>query len=238
MTTPPAAPVAAVQTGKVQSSVYVYELPVRLWHWINAGATLALVVTGYLIASPLPTISGEASDYYLMGWLRLIHFVAGYVFGIGLLARIYWAVAGNRYATEIFYIPIWSRKWTDDLIHQIRWTLFLSSRPMKFEGHNPLAHLAMFTMFVVPSVFLALTGFALYAEAKEKDEWLHIAFSWFIALFPNTQDLRTWHHVGMWVLIWFIIVHVYIAVREDIMSRQSLISTMVGGERMFKDDQP
>jgi len=31
--------------------------------------------------------------------------------------------------------------------------------------------------------------------------------------------------------------HVYAALREDIMSRQSLISTMISGERMFKDDR-
>ena len=29
--------------------------------------------------------------------------------------------------------------------------------------------------------------------------------------------------------------HVYVAIREDIMSRQSLISTMISGYRMFKD---
>ena len=29
-----------------QTSVYVYEVPVRLWHWINAAAILILCVTG------------------------------------------------------------------------------------------------------------------------------------------------------------------------------------------------
>ena len=33
-------------------------------------------------------------------------------------------------------------------------------------------------------------------------------------------------------------IHVYVAIREDIMSRQSLISTMISGWRMFKDDKP
>jgi Ni/Fe-hydrogenase 1 B-type cytochrome subunit len=32
-------------------------------------------------------------------------------------------------------------------------------------------------------------------------------------------------------------IHIYAAVREDIMSRQSLISTMVSGWRYFKDDR-
>ncbi len=35
--------------------VYVYEAPVRLWHWINMLAILVLAITGYLIGNPLPT---------------------------------------------------------------------------------------------------------------------------------------------------------------------------------------
>ena len=32
-----------------RTSVYVYEAPVRLWHWVNAAAIMTLCVTGYLI---------------------------------------------------------------------------------------------------------------------------------------------------------------------------------------------
>jgi Ni/Fe-hydrogenase 1 B-type cytochrome subunit len=39
----------------------------------------------------------------------------------------------------------------------------------------------------------------------------------------------------MWYILCFVIVHIYVAIREDIMSRQSIISTMVSGWRMFKD---
>ncbi len=48
-------------------SVYVYEAPVRVWHWVNALAITVLAVTGYFIGSPLPTQSGEASANFLMG---------------------------------------------------------------------------------------------------------------------------------------------------------------------------
>jgi Ni/Fe-hydrogenase 1 B-type cytochrome subunit len=40
----------------------------------------------------------------------------------------------------------------------------------------------------------------------------------------------------MWAIVTFVIVHVYAAVREDILSRQSMISSMVSGERLFRDD--
>jgi Ni/Fe-hydrogenase 1 B-type cytochrome subunit len=40
-------------------------------------------------------MSGEASDFYVMGYIRFFHFVAAYIFAIGLLGRIYWAFVGN-----------------------------------------------------------------------------------------------------------------------------------------------
>jgi len=33
----------------------------------------------------------------------------------------------------------------------------------------------------------------------------------------------------------FVIVHIYAAIREDIMGRQSIVSTMISGYRTFKD---
>jgi Ni/Fe-hydrogenase 1 B-type cytochrome subunit len=39
----------------------------------------------------------------------------------------------------------------------------------------------------------------------------------------------------MWLVVTFVIFHVYAAIREDIMGRQSIVSTMVSGYRLFKD---
>jgi Ni/Fe-hydrogenase 1 B-type cytochrome subunit len=38
-----------------------------------------------------------------------------------------------------------------------------------------------------------------------------------------------------WAIVWFIIVHVYAALREDIMSRQTMVSAIVNGTRTFRD---
>ena len=59
-----------------RQSVYVYEAPVRLWHWINAFAILTLALTGYFIGSPLQSMPGEASAHFLMGYIRFTHFAA------------------------------------------------------------------------------------------------------------------------------------------------------------------
>ena len=41
-------------------TVYVYEAPVRICHWVNAISIIALMLTGYFIGSPLPSVTVEA----------------------------------------------------------------------------------------------------------------------------------------------------------------------------------
>lgn len=219
-------------------SVYVYEAPVRLWHWVNVVCITVLAVTGYFIGSPLPTLPGEASDHFLMGYIRFAHFAAAYVFAIGLVVRFYWAFVGNRYAHELFVPPLWRADWWKEAVFELRWYLFLEPRPRKYIGHNPLGQMMMFFMFVLGSVFMTITGFALYSEGQGQGGWADQVFGWVIPLFGQSQDVHTWHHLGMWYIVLFVLLHVYAAVREDIMSRQSLISTMVSGVRMFKDNDP
>jgi Ni/Fe-hydrogenase 1 B-type cytochrome subunit len=51
----------------------------------------------------------------------------------------------------------------------------------------------------------------------------------------GSQAVHSWHHLGMWGIVTFVILHVYAAVREDIMSRQTMISTMISGQRTFRE---
>ena len=221
-----------------QTAVYVYQAPVRLWHWVTVLSVLILCVTGYFIGVPLPTQPGEASENFLMGYIRFAHFTAGYVVTAAFIGRIYWAIVGNSHARELFYPKIFNARWWKEVWHEVRWYLFMEKTPKKYIGHNPLAQLGMFVLFIVGIVFMIITGFALYAEGLGQDSWADTLFGWVIPLFGQSQDVHTWHRLGMWWIITFIMIHVYVAIREDIMSRQSLISTMISGWRMFKDDKP
>ncbi|MFT3957458.1 MAG: Ni/Fe-hydrogenase, b-type cytochrome subunit [Piscinibacter sp.] len=217
-------------------SVYVYEAPVRLWHWINALSIVVLGITGYFIGSPLPTMPGEASANYLMGYIRFVHFAAGYVFAVGLLGRLYWAFVGNHHARELFTLPVFSRAYWHEVLTMLKWYAFLIPRPSRYVGHNPLARAAMFFGFFFLTLFMIVTGFALYGEGTQPGSWAHTTFtSWVIPLFGQSQDVHTWHHLGLWGMIIFVTLHVYAAIREDIMGRQSIVSTMISGHRTFKD---
>ena len=198
-------------------SVYVYEAPVRLWHWVNAAAIFVLAVTGYFIGSPLPTQPGEASANFLMGYIRFAHFAAGYTLAIGLVGRLYWAIVGNHHARELFWVPVFRLDYWREVATMLKWYAFISPRPGRYVGHNPLAR------------------FAMYGEGAQAGSWQERVFGWVIPLMGQSQDVHTWHHLGLWGMAVFVILHVYAAIREDIMGRSSIISTMVSGHRTFKD---
>ncbi len=225
---------AVASAAKVRS-VYVYEAPVRVWHWVNALAISVLCVTGYLIGSPLPSLSGEASSHFMMGYIRFAHFAAAYVFAVGLIGRVYWAFVGNQHAREMVTLPVLRLAYWREVWAMFSWYLFLRPRPNQYVGHNPMARLMMFTGYFLVSLFMLVTGFAMYGEGLQTGSWADRMFGWVIPLLGQSQGVHTWHHLGMWALVLFVIVHIYAAIREDIMGRQSIVSTMISGYRTFKD---
>ena len=139
-------------------SVYVYEAPVRIWHWVMMVCMIVLAVTGYLIGSPPPAIGGEPWDTYFFAWIRMIHFIAAWVFIVAFAVRIYWAFAGNHHARSIFLPPFFSGAWWRGLFSQMRYYLFLKPESDLWVGHNPLAQAAMFFMFTLGTLFMIVTG--------------------------------------------------------------------------------
>lgn len=220
------------------TTVFVYEAPVRIWHWVNALAILVLCITGYFIASPPSSLAGEASDHYLMGLIRFLHFSAAYIFAVGFLGRFIWAFLGNIYAREMFFVPFWTREYWHELIAEVKVYLFLNAHPKKVIGHNPLAQFAIFWCFTMGSLLMILTGFALYSDGSGIDSWQGKLFGWVLPLMGGSLMTHTWHHLGMWLIILFVMIHIYTVTREDIMSRQTMMSAMINGRRAFRDDDP
>jgi len=216
-------------------AVYVFEAPVRVWHWLHALSVVVLAATGYLIANPLPSIGGEASEHFLMGNLRMIHFIAGYVFGIGFAVRIYWAFVGNQYSRELFYLPIWRGDWWRNLFEELKFYLFLRREAPESMAHNALAQTAMWLFNTLLGLFMIVSGFALYGEGLGLGSWADTWFGWAIPLFGGPQNLRMLHILGMWLFLAFAVLHIYMAFRADIMGRQTSVSAIISGWRISRD---
>jgi Ni/Fe-hydrogenase 1 B-type cytochrome subunit len=212
--------------------VYVWQLPVRLYHWVNALCVLALAVTGYLIGSPLAIKSGaEAYLGYWFGTVRFIHFVAAFVFFFNFLFRIYWGFVGNTFA-----------KWQNFILHRkeqleeakdvLRIDIFQASgKPLESIGHNSLAGFTYFISFLV-FLFQSMTGFGMYAAMSHA--WLPRMFSWIVPMMGGDFAVRQWHHVMMWFFLVFTMVHVYLVFYHDYVEGRGVTSSMVGGWKFIE----
>ena len=155
---------------------------------------------------------------------------------VGFLVRIYWAIVGPAHSRRIFMPPLWSGAFWRGVGHDLKEYAFISDGETRWIGHNPLALLAMFFMFVLGLVFIIFTGLGLYAQGYGWGSGWMNAFGWVTVLFGSPQAVRTAHHLAMWYMLLFVLVHLYMAARQDIMSRGTIISSMVNGIRMWKGE--
>jgi Ni/Fe-hydrogenase 1 B-type cytochrome subunit len=225
--------------------IYVWELPVRIYHWINVLVLLILVVTGFYIANPLAIITQkDVSQLYTMGWFRYLHFAAAYLFFFNFMARIYWGFVGNKYASWRQFIPI-SKQFVSEMWTVIKMDILLLKGSLKDRqhlsvGHNALAGMTYFLTFIMFLV-QCLTGFGLYASMS--DWWFPNLFSWVPAMLGGDILTRQIHHWVMWFFILFAFIHVYLVFYHDYVEGRGEISSMGGGwkfieEEFFEKDKP
>ena len=211
--------------------IYVWELPVRLYHWVNFLCVAALVVTGYMIGKPLSLPqSGEASFSYFFGWVRFIHFVAAFVFFFNFLGRIYWGFVGNQYARWDNFLPLTPRllrkQWREAVAVLKVDILQARGEPIESVGHNALAGWTYFLTFLA-FLFQSLTGFGMYAAMSRA--WLPSLFAWVPILLGGDFATRQWHHIMLWFFVIFSMVHVYLVFYHDYVEGRGVLSSMAGG---------
>lgn len=214
--------------------VYVWQLPVRIYHWLNFLCILALAATGYIIGQP-PALqsAAEASFSYWFGVVRFVHFAAAYIFFFNFLFRIYWGFVGNRYSS-----------WKNFILHRKEQfkeigdvlkidILQAEAQPIKTIGHNALAGFTYFLVFLA-FLFQALTGFGMYSAMSKA--WLPHLFAWVVPLMGGDFAVRQWHHLFMWVFLLFAIVHVYLVFYHDYVEGRGGLSSMVGGWKFIEKE--
>ena len=149
---------------------YIWQLPVRFFHWINGFAITFLIITGFLIANPPAIMTAkEASGQFWMGLIRQVHFISAYAMVAVMFMRVYWAFVGNRFANWRQFVPF-DKKGREKMWHVIKYDIFLfNEKEYKFTnipiGHNAVAAASYLVMFIL-AVVMVFTGFALYAPTS------------------------------------------------------------------------
>ena len=214
--------------------VYVWELPVRFFHWLNALVILVLGVTGYIIGDPPAIMSGsEASFSYWFGTVRFIHFAAAYIFLFNFLARLYWGFVGNRYASWKNFIPT-NGKFFHEMMEVLKIDILLKKEKEHMSvGHNALAGFIYFFTFIAFAL-ACITGFGLYAGMS--DFWLVELFAWVPGMVGGDFILRELHHLVLWFFVVFTIIHVYLVFYHDYVEGRGEMSSIVGGWKFIEEE--
>jgi cytochrome b len=122
-----------------KSKILVWDLPVRLFHWLLVASFAGAFVTA------------ESERY------RDLHVLLGYTV-LGLLVfRLVWALAGTRYArlSSFAFGPKAVFTYLKSLVSQT---------PMHFVGHNPLGSWGIYAI-VALGLVTGITGYALSNDA-------------------------------------------------------------------------
>jgi Ni/Fe-hydrogenase 1 B-type cytochrome subunit len=83
---------------------------------------------------------------------------------------------------------------------------------------------------------MVVTGFAMYGQANPAGFWYAVT-SWYVPLLGGIQIVRFLHHVLTWVFLIFLPIHIYLALRADVMERGGTISSIISGGRFVPSDE-
>tara|TARA_R110002111_G_scaffold154956_2_gene221820 strand:- start:403 stop:1149 length:747 start_codon:yes stop_codon:yes gene_type:complete len=229
---------------------FVWDKPVRFYHWLNVLCVLCLIAIGTAILNSKAL--GVTPDGKIL--LKTWHVYVGYVFALNLTFRIVWGFVGSPYARWRAILPIGPSYWTD-FAQYIK-----SSKQQKragFLGHNPLARLMVTLLFLLMSI-QALSGLVLAGTDVYMPPFGGVIKHWIAKdeasvdivkpysndgideqAYQTMRDLRkpvgATHYYVFYMLLAAIVIHLFGVIVTEIREGNGIVSAMFTGKKMFKD---
>jgi Ni/Fe-hydrogenase 1 B-type cytochrome subunit len=211
-------------------SIYVWQIPVRIAHWLIFFSIIILSFTGYYIGHPFITVTGPARDHFVMGTMRVVHLYTAIVFSLAVLVRIYWMFAGNAYARITELVPL-SRKRFCSIWRATLFYSFVERDPEEYPGHSGLAGATYAVIYLIYLGMIA-TGLALYTVYASVGSPFRV-FDFLVPLFGGLQFTRLIHHIGMWLLLMFFVFHIYFVTLSSSTERSGTVDSIFSGYKFF-----
>jgi Ni/Fe-hydrogenase 1 B-type cytochrome subunit len=216
------------QPASAPMRVFVWELPVRVSHWLIFFPIVVLSFTGYYMHNPFITVNSGRTGF-LMATMRFLHVTAGFVFIGAFLLRIYWFFVGNEWSSWRAFVPLRRAQWRG-MGQMVSYYTFLRKDLVHRVGHNALAAVTYLVIFTLMFIEI-ITGLTLYTQVR--GNWLLAPlFSW-IPRIIDIQNLRLLHFCIMFAFFAFVIHHVYSAVLVSWEERNGLIESIFTGYKFI-----
>lgn len=212
---------------------YVWDVVVRITHWTVVLSMLGLAATGVYIGHPFILAPGRAGGHFVMGWAKVLHFCFAIAFTLAVCSRVVWMFLGKGQARWRQFIPT-SRRRFRGLLESFKFYLFLRDTPPRFRGHNPLAATMYVGVFALYALMI-LTGFTMYSASSYG--FMHV-WQFLIPVFHGLTWARWIHHITMYLLLFFVINHVYSAILCSNVEKNGTVDSIISGYKFLPTDIP
>jgi len=229
----------------------------RIIHWVNVVSMMVAIATGLYIAAPYyqSFIADSAVDKYVMAWNRWGHFIVAIIFDVTSIVIFYLTFFSR---VDLPYKKIIPNKENVTQFVEVFLNLITLNRRKEFDStHNDSFNVTFFFIFHFLLIWMLLTGLQMYVHGLNSGissigAWwpsmLHLVTDWTIPVAgwmvgggptASIMDVRISHHITMWLLIVWVVFHIYYQVWRTIFWKEGDISIIVGGSKYvkIKDDE-
>ncbi len=204
---------------------YAWSVLLRLYHWAFALSIVALTVTGFYIHFPWTNTMLEGSTTFPVATMRYFHFIAAFVFTGAVIIRFYLLLFGNRQERFWDFMPVNMRNIKNFVDTNLHYAYIREHHEHRL-GHNALAG-TVYAVTMVAAVFQIMSGFyLLYPESATMQS--------IGSVFGSQLNARLIHFVLMWYFMFFAMVHIYLCVWNDVVSKEGLISSIFNGYKYMR----
>ena len=217
----------------------------RIVHWLNAICMVVAVITGLYIGHPYyqSFIADPAVDKYVMAWNRWGHFIVAIIFDVTavLIGYLYFFSRFEKPYKKL--IPTWKniKEFCEVFLNLITF-----NRRKNFDSsHSDSYNIVFFTIFHLLLVFMLFTGLQLYVHGLASGEssigtwWpamLHLVTDWTLQVFGGNMGVRIAHHISMYLILVWVMCHVYYQIWRTIFWKEGDIAIVIGGSKFVKEE--
>jgi len=225
----------------------------RTIHWVNAISMVVAIITGLYIAEPYyqTLIAEPAVNKYVMAWNRWGHFIVAIIFDVTsiIVAYLFFFSRFEKPILKLLPTPKNIKEFFEVLIN-----LLTFNRRKNFDSsHSDSFNTVYFTIFHLLLAWMLFTGLQLYVHGLESGissigAWwptmLHAVTDWTIPVsnallgssgMPNLMDVRITHHLAMWLIVVWVVFHIYYEVWRTIFWQEGDIAIAFGGNKFVKE---
>lgn len=223
-----------------------WDLPTRLFHWVNFLCIILLSILGLIMLNKGAIgISGKEAGI----GLKVLHVSVGYLFVANLIVRVLWGFFGGYYSRWSTLLP--GKNFKKEL-SSYRASL-KSGKPQTFIGHNPMGRLSIVVLLLL-LVLMTCTGMI-----RAGTDIYYPPFGFFAASYVSAEgvsaseikpydetgtnaqklaDLKAFkkpigqiHIYGAYVLWLMVLLHLIAVIRAETGGQGTLISAMFSGKK-------